>query len=372
MPRPLPSESGSAHPVEPEAAALTTPINITRPPLDVVVIGASLGGVSALQDLVRELPEDLPAAILIVLHIAPTGAHLADILDRAGSLRTAWAKDGERIHRGRIYVAPPDRHLIVRADHVHLTRTPKENWTRPAINVLFRSAATAFGNRVAGVLLTGTLDDGTAGLLAIEAAGGVTLIQDPEDAAFPEMPRSALDYIDPNYLMPLAELPAILVQLIRSPDADGRRRAGQPVVAVAEPSDTTERLGQSAGECLDDDPWTNHASGFTCPECTGPLWEVEEYGFSEYICRIGHRFSPGNLLALERHRSDEQLQSALSALCEETKLAERLLERGRKRGVSPQQLERLAWRMQGLEQRSNDLNRLIEGDGFINNQLYDP
>jgi two-component system, chemotaxis family, protein-glutamate methylesterase/glutaminase len=360
MPRPLPSESGSAHPGEPEAAALITPLNISHPPLDVVVIGASLGGVSALQKLVRELPEDLPAAILIVLHIAPTGAHLADILDRAGSLPAAWAEDGERIHRGRIYVAPPDRHLIVRTDHVHLTRTPKENWTRPAINVLFRSAATAFGNRVAGVVLTGTLDDGTAGLLAIEAAGGVTLIQDPEDAAYPEMPQSALDYMDPKYLVPLTELPAILVRLTRSPDPDGRRRAGQPVVAAVEPSDTPRRVGSSFEEGIDD-PWTNHASGFTCPECTGPLWEVEEYGFSEYICRIGHRFSPGVLLALQRSHREEQLQAALSAVHEESELAKRLLERGQMRRVDTRRLERQSFHIQRLRNAAAELERLIDG-----------
>jgi two-component system chemotaxis response regulator CheB len=143
------------------------------------------------------------------------------------------------------------------------------------------------------------------------------------------------------------------------------------VAAPAAPADTRGRRDRTAEEWLDDSRG-NNASGFTCPECQGPLWEVEEYGFSEYLCRIGHRFSPGNLLALERRRSDEQLQSALSALYEESKLGERLLERGQRRGVSPQQLERLAWRVQGLKQRSNDLSRLIEGDELLANHSDEP
>ncbi len=235
MTQSLPPEDGSANRARdaagPNAAALTTP---PRHSSDVIVIGASAGGVSALQDLVRELPEELPAAVLIVVHIGSTQTQLASILDRAGPLSATLAQDREMIYRGRIYVAPADRHLILRDGHLHLTCTPKENWTRPAINPLFRSAARALGSRVAGVVLTGMLDDGTAGLLAIEAAGGVTIIQDPEDAAFPEMPLSALDYLEPDHLAPLAALPALMAQLTRSTESDDptSRRAGEPVAAA--------------------------------------------------------------------------------------------------------------------------------------------
>ncbi|MDT8386215.1 MAG: chemotaxis protein CheB [Thiogranum sp.] len=188
---------------------------------DLIVIGASSGGVTALKTLVSQLPEDLPAAVMIVLHTAPTPtlALLAGLLDDAGPLPAAYPEDGEAIRSSRIYVAPQDHHLIVRGSHLHLTRTPKENWTRPAINPLFRSAAGSFRRRVAALVLTGMLEDGTAGLLAVEAAGGTTVVQDPGDAEFPDMPLSALDYLDPDHIVLLSELPTLLVQLAGTPVA---------------------------------------------------------------------------------------------------------------------------------------------------------
>ena len=161
---------------------------------DVIAVGTSAGGVQALQELVAQLPPELPASVLVVLHLMPH-AHsvLADILDRAGPLPATPAREGERLERGHVYVAPPDFHLLLRGDAVHLSAGPRENGHRPAIDTLFHSVARAYGPRAIGVVLSGTLDDGTDGLRMIKEHGGATVVQDPEDAAYPEMPASAID-----------------------------------------------------------------------------------------------------------------------------------------------------------------------------------
>jgi two-component system, chemotaxis family, protein-glutamate methylesterase/glutaminase len=178
------------------------------------VVGASAGGVGALMELVRGLPAEFSGALFIVLHSAPEApARLAAILARGSALPVAHAMDGETVEAGRVYVAAPDRHLILRRGHVHLSRGPRENGSRPAIDPLFRSAARVHGSRTVGVVLTGTLDDGTAGLLAVEAAGGVTVVQDPEEAPFPDMPRNALTYVRVDHVLPLADIPRVLIEL---------------------------------------------------------------------------------------------------------------------------------------------------------------
>ena len=174
---------------------------------DVIVVGASAGGVQALQQLVAELPPELPASVLIALHLSSEGTSvLHNILSRAAHLDASQAVDGERLERGHIYVAPPDRHLLVRGASIHLSAGPRENGHRPAIDPLFRSAARAYGARVIGVVLTGTLDDGTDGLRLIKERGGCTVVQDPEAAAHGEKPPSANDFLDPHRVVPLAEV----------------------------------------------------------------------------------------------------------------------------------------------------------------------
>lgn len=185
---------------------------------DIIVIGASAGGVEAMKEVVRGLPPDIPASIFVVLHIPPDGTSvLATILDRVGNLPAAMAKDREEIRPGRIYVARPDCHLLVKRGYVRLVRGPKENSMRPAVDPLFRTAARAYGPRVVGVVLSGTLDDGTAGLLAIKSRSGVAIIQDPEDALYSSMPRSALENVEVDYCLPAAEIPSLLVQLANEP-----------------------------------------------------------------------------------------------------------------------------------------------------------
>src|SRR5262245_29615355 len=180
---------------------------------DIILIGASAGGVEAISALVADLPPDLRAAILVVLHLSRGRSVLPDILSRAGRLPARHPADEERLLYGRVYVAPPDHHMTLQDDRIRLQHGPTENGVRPAIDPLFRSAARSFGPRTIGVILTGSLDDGTAGLAAIKEAGGITVVQDPHEAFAPSMPRSALEFVGADHVLPIREIPLLLTQL---------------------------------------------------------------------------------------------------------------------------------------------------------------
>ena len=188
---------------------------------DIIVVGASAGAVETLPTLAASLPYDLPATLFVVVHTQPRRqSHLPEILNHAGRVPARHAVDGEAIECGRIYVAPPDRHLVVKPGHVRLSAGPAEKHHRPAIDVTFHSAAIAYGPRVAGVILTGQMDDGTAGLREIQRRGGVTIVQDPDEAFFPSMPRNALRAGSADYTVRLPELAALLVKLSRPDGTD--------------------------------------------------------------------------------------------------------------------------------------------------------
>jgi two-component system, chemotaxis family, protein-glutamate methylesterase/glutaminase len=290
---------------------------------DVIVIGASAGGIEALIQVVAALPANLPAAVFVVLHVSPYApSRLPAILTREGALPAAHAEDGEPIVAGRIYVAPPDHHLLVRAGHVHLASGPKEEGSRPAANPLFRTAARTYGRRVAGVVLSGALADGTAGLLAIEQAGGLTIVQDPEDAAFPSMPLSAIRYVRVDHVLAAAGIGALVARLAG---------AGTGITA-----DFTQKLADAPAEDAmgesDDARERGPASGFTCPECSGALWEEELGGFVQYRCRIDHVYSAEALLEAQVADADEVLTTSLTALEEAADLATRMETRATERG----------------------------------------
>jgi two-component system, chemotaxis family, protein-glutamate methylesterase/glutaminase len=213
---------------------------------DVVVVGASAGGVEALSALARALPADFGAPILVVLHVPAMGTSvLPAILSRAGLLPAAHARDGDTVDAGHIYVAPPDCHLLIQGRSLELTRGPRENGHRPAIDPLFRSAAASYDGRVAGVVLSGTLDDGAAGLFAIKQAGGTTLVQDPAEALYHAMPAAAIAYVQPDYVLPMAELADVLVRLTARPN-DGPAQEDASTEAAPSPSGDAARPGDLA------------------------------------------------------------------------------------------------------------------------------
>jgi two-component system chemotaxis response regulator CheB len=292
---------------------------------DVVVIGASAGGVEAISRVVADLPRDLRASVLVVLHNSRGKSFLPEILSRVGRLPASHPHDGEALQHGRVYVAAPDHHLVVDEAGVRILHTPSENGTRPAIDPLFRSAARVYGPRVVGVVLTGTLDDGTAGVAAIKAAGGITVAQDPEDCFAPGMPRSAIVSGHIDHVLLLRDIPVLLRALVeeQAPPSIARAGSQQLMRREAELAHLPVALRGA------DRP--GQPSVFTCPECHGTLWEAEEGGLLQFRCRVGHVYSPEAMIAAQTDEVDRALWTSLRTLEERAALAHRLAERGRER-----------------------------------------
>lgn len=288
---------------------------------DIVVIGASAGGVEALKALFEKLPADLPAAFFIVLHVWPSGkSYLPEILQRASRMKVGHAVDGERIEHGRIYIAPPDLHLFVERGNVSVKRGPRENRCRPAINPLFRSAAAAFGPRVVGVILTGTLDDGSAGAWSVSQSGGVTIIQDPATAAFEEMPRSAIEAVEVSHVANLEDIPQLIIKRVGEKVRSEPPRSVPDLVKINDASVKMEPME------MDIDKYAER-SVYSCPECGGALWEMKEGGQLSFRCHVGHGYSGKGLRDEQDLVLEQSLWSALRALVESASLDERLAER---------------------------------------------
>jgi two-component system chemotaxis response regulator CheB len=320
---------------------------------NLIVIGASAGGVEALTKLVKQLPADLNAAVVIVLHVAsksPSVLHY--ILNSAGKLPAFEAQDGQAINTGQIYVAPSDYHLLVRLGYLQLKQGPKENHHRPAIDPLFRSAARAYGKRVIAVVMTGMLDDGTAGLIAVKMRDGVAVVQHPDDALYPGMPESAVENVeDIDYILPLAEIPSILVTLVNKPLLPA---AQKPV-----PSEMEYELDMAQNEAQENSSLPpGKPSTFTCPDCGGTLWEIEEGKMLRFRCHVGHAFGSETLQALQSEDIEEALWSAMRALREKAMLSERMASRMRDRNLisAAQQLEQEA---QEAQKRSALIQEVI-------------
>ncbi|HKF15303.1 MAG TPA: chemotaxis protein CheB [Gaiellaceae bacterium] len=293
----------------------------------VVVIGASAGGVEALRRLVAGLPADFSLPIVVVLHVPPTSSVLPEILTRAGRLPAEHATDNEPLTAGRIHVAPPDCHVVVADGALRVGGGPKENGHRPAVDPLFRTAATELGPGVVGVVLSGSLDDGTSGLHHIKRRGGVTIVQDPREALYPAMPTSARDAVGPDHVLPVADIAQLLVRIASSPpepysspsNDDGRAMEGDstqlPPVAVTEANREVGRL-----------------TAFTCPECSGTLWEIEEGGLVKLRCRVGHAYTEDGYAHEKGVHLEAALWTAITALVERADFARRLARRFRRGG----------------------------------------
>jgi two-component system chemotaxis response regulator CheB len=306
------------------------------PPRFLIVMGASAGGVEALTRVVHDLPQDIPAAVFVTIHFPPTGTSaLARILSRAGKLTATHAVDGQRIQEGHIYIAPPDHHLLIFRERMRLYRGPRENGNRPAVDPMFRSAALAFGPRVIGVVMSGNLDDGTSGLLAVKRRGGIAVVQHPEEALFPSMPQSAVDHVPVDHVVKLNQMPALLNELAhRTPVAE------QPM----ESDDTDKEVQFSEvdmARIADADSHPGVLAPFGCPDCGGTLWELREGELVRFRCRVGHAWTSEALLASQSETLDAALWTALRALEESAALSEQLADRAQRRG-NARLAERLA------------------------------
>jgi two-component system, chemotaxis family, protein-glutamate methylesterase/glutaminase len=288
---------------------------------DIVVIGGSAGGVEALKLICEGLPSNFPAAVFVVVHISATSRSvLPDLLSRAGKLPARHPTDEEAISPGTIYVAPPDSHMLLRAGHVTLRRGPHENRTRPAIDSLFRSAAVTYRSRVIGVVLSGLLDDGSSGLTAIKTCGGICIVQDPDDAIWPEMPRNALTHNNIDHCVPAVELPSLLSRLVREPPGLTRPI---PDHLILEADIASQEISSAVREPIQ----LGRPSHLSCPQCGGVLNEVLDEGSTRFRCQIGHAFSAEALSAAQDDELERAMESALRMHRERVVLFRRMQEK---------------------------------------------
>ena len=331
---------------------------------DIIVIGASAGGVEALKHLVSKFPADLNAAVFVVVHIpANSISVLPDLLNRWGPLTATPAQDRQKIVPGHIYVAPPDLHLLLEPGQMRLLRGPRENHTRPAIDPLFRTAARAYGSRVVAVVLSGMLNDGTAGLIEVKRHGGIAVAQSPDDALFGDMPRSAIQNVSVDYVQPVAQLAFTLAELALNPpipDApapkNGQKEellmsnsmpdAGNGVAAeilqnVPDPGgEDSRKMDEIHANAVVNRTTDAQIGGernetpsiYSCPDCGGVLWQMNDDGFMRFRCHVGHAFSAESLLHQQSESLEESMWYAVRALIDKSKLSRQMAENAKGRG----------------------------------------
>ncbi len=288
---------------------------------DIIVIGASAGGIEALRTLVSGLPRTFAASLFIVVHTsANSPGLLASILDRAGPLPATSVTGQELIEPGRIYVPAPDHHLLLERGRVRVTRGPRENMFRPAVDPLFRSAAQAYGPRVIGVVLTGGLDDGTAGLLAVKQLGGTAVVQDPDDALCPSMPRSAMRQVQVDHCIPIAEMPPLLIRLANE-EVEVKGEYTVPEEIKTEVAIAREERPYEVGVLALGTP-----SMLSCPECHGVLLQIKSENLTRFRCHTGHAYSLQSLMADINKGIEDALWSAIRAIEEQALLMQHLAE----------------------------------------------
>jgi two-component system, chemotaxis family, protein-glutamate methylesterase/glutaminase len=324
--------------------------SLTASGRDIIVIGFSAGGVDPLLRLMTEFPADLAAAVFIVHHFpAKSVSALPSIVGRAGRLPASHPQDGEEVVPGRIYIAPPDRHMLLDGGRIQLASGPREHGHRPAIDPLFRTAARSYGPRVVGVVLSGTLDDGTDGLLAIKRHRGVTVVQDPAEALYPGMPSNAIEEVGVDHVEPVGRIGSLLVRLTAEAVAD---RTTPP--ASLDPPDPAAAGTRSLAKHRP--PGT--PSGLTCPECGGVLWEEDGGGFFHYRCHVGHAYSEETMLMAQAQGLEAALWTAVRTLEEKAELARHLARRSRRRGMH-RSAERFERSVDDVERGSTELRKLL-------------
>lgn len=287
------------------------------PNRDIVAIGTSAGGVEALLHLAKSFPPDLPASVLVTIHLSSFGSsHLDGILSRAGRMPASFAQDGEPLRRGQLFIAPPGHHLLIDPDRLRLSVGPRENGARPAIDPMMRSAAVCCGHRTIGVVMTGAQGDGASGLWAIAQCGGITVVQDPSDAAFAEMPLSALNRFSPDHIAPLSGLPGLLRKLTQQP-------AGKPVPASL-PLRMEADIARGRRSNMSEMDKIGKRSVLTCPDCNGVMWEIQEGEVTRYRCHVGHAYSEESMGFGMDENLRRALATALRTLEERSALTEKL------------------------------------------------
>jgi two-component system, chemotaxis family, protein-glutamate methylesterase/glutaminase len=324
------------------------------PGRDVVVVGFSAGGVEAMARLAAALPRDLPAAVLVVHHFpANSVSALPSILSRAGPLPAVHAVHEQELQPGRIYVAPPDRHMLLVENRIHLSRGPRENGHRPAVDPLFRSAAREFGPRVVGVLLSGSLDDGTVGLMAVKRHGGLAVVQDPAEAPYPAMAQSAIERVGVDLVLPVEDIAQLLTRLTREPVASQEGKT-----AMLPEEEEVQDPAESGTAAISDGPFPAPPSSLTCPDCGGAIWEQVEGELVRYRCHVGHAYTVDSMVGAQAALVEAALWTAVRALEEKAQLSRRLEDRSRRRG-----LDRLARRyaeaIESAELGSSSIRQLL-------------
>jgi two-component system, chemotaxis family, protein-glutamate methylesterase/glutaminase len=316
-------------------------------PRDIVVIGGSAGSVEALTQLVAPLPADLEAAIFVVVHTMPVAdSMLPAILNRKSALQAQVPADGEVIECNRIYVAPPDCHVLVEPGRVKLSSGPKESGHRPAIDPLFRSAAQAYGERVIGVVLSGSLDDGSSGLRVIRRHGGSAIVQDPGEALFPQMPRNAIETAHPQHVARVAEIARLIA------NHTGRTVNGGELDKTMSPAVISN--GEAPALAAGDVPGT--PTGIACPECHGVIWATDDEEAPDFRCRVGHAYSAESFLEAHSESVEAALWAGVRALQEQASLSKHLAGRAQRRG------DRLsAARLQERGKAADENASMIEG-----------
>ena len=285
---------------------------------DIIVIGTSAGGLEALKELVAQLPADFPATIFVVRHTSQDiETILPRILERSGHLTSTLASGNEYFKRGHIYCAPSRHHMVIEDDRLRLTKGPKENGFRPAVDPLFRSAALALGTRVVGIILTGAIDDGTAGLAAVKHFGGIAIVQDPSEARFPSMPQSALRNVHVDYCLPLREIAPLLVKLANDPVDTYEHSVDENLVIE-------NRIAFGDFDALAAIDQLGGVSRFTCPACHGVMREILEANPVRFRCSTGHAYTAASLLAEQNENLEDILSDTLRALEENVALVKYL------------------------------------------------
>jgi two-component system, chemotaxis family, protein-glutamate methylesterase/glutaminase len=298
---------------------------------DIVVIGTSAGGLKALSAVLSKLPADLGAAIFIVQHLAADKkSSLAKLLGDVCDLPVSSPTDRETFQTGHVYVAAPDFHLLLNGEQVRVMRGPQENRFRPSIDALFRSAARSHGSRVIGMVLTGYLDDGTVGLQTIKKRGGITIVQDPEEAEYPSMPRTALRYVEADHSVPIAEAGALLIRLVATPPAAQEDFPTTPAIEIE--SNIAEQV-MNTKEFLESVERIGERTTYSCPDCDGAIWQIGDEKPLKLRCHVGHSFT-GEVFSAEQGRSVESaLWSAVRIMEEKVTFSRQLAERKRKQNL---------------------------------------